>query len=606
MMLEERYLDLARTKPGSVQAQNVYKQLIDERMKHIDGTFCYITDWFPESLPLENRYGSCMHDMVRALENTGTATFGLPLPDEEPPAQAPELNVLVFSDEYGFCKGILEVVPKKLLGKKQVVTKAASSLNPKEIKQLLSPGWDIVIFAYGIDTPARNEVADVLKQQDAVAKLYFLLLQEMQKANNCKGLVCITADCFADEAEIHEECGVGLVTHGTLFGMSNTARIELEIPLLYIDTEWSLPNEAMPMLASEVFRKETFGRNTVRILKTGRYVMRQVMATQYAEAGQGELQLPKKGGIIAISGGNGALALVMGKWLMHLAQRRGATGFTIKFLSRSMKIGEENAQTWETIQRMGEHLGIIAEQAKCDVSKQSAVDEFIAEVSPNLAGFIHSAGILQDAMLGNQTWEKFEAVFDPKSRAALYLHDALERHANPDLKFFWMFSSTSVYGNMGQINYGGSNSYLDGLARHRRAMGKPAMVIQWGAWGEVGMAANLDSASKQRFQQGPQPPFTNAEGLEGLEMGIRTKVAYFGVFKYNAPVVIAGVQNSQSINHSYARHFVSNLVPLPAAKTVDDMYDFVRSQTGGSARVPLSSGLVYRHFLNYDSDEDES
>ena len=35
-------------------------------------------------------------------------------------------------------------------------------------------------------------------------------------------------------------------------------------------------------------------------------------------------------------------------------------------------------------------------------------------------------------------------VFNSKHRPALYLHSALERFQNPDLRFFWNFSSTSV------------------------------------------------------------------------------------------------------------------------------------------------------------------
>eukprot|EP00913_Durusdinium_trenchii_P020525 g19278.t1 len=125
-------------------------------------------------------------------------------------------------------------------------------------------------------------------------------------------------------------------------------------------------------------------------------------------------------------------------------------------------------------------------------------------------------------MLINQTWEKFDAVFEAKSRAAAFLHDALEKNSNPKLKFLWLFSSTSVYGNMGQLNYSASNSWLDALARHRLALGKPCAAPQWGAWGEVGMAAQLDEAIQKRFQAGPQPPFTNAEGLWGLECGLRS------------------------------------------------------------------------------------
>lgn len=43
-------------------------------------------------------------------------------------------------------------------------------------------------------------------------------------------------------------------------------------------------------------------------------------------------------GVICISGGNGALGLVMGGWLLDKAAEQGKSGFEIKFLSRSMKI----------------------------------------------------------------------------------------------------------------------------------------------------------------------------------------------------------------------------------------------------------------------------
>ncbi|CAE7459564.1 pks15/1 [Symbiodinium sp. CCMP2592] len=74
---------------------------------------------------------------------------------------------------------------------------------------------------------------------------------------------------------------------------------------------------------------------------------------------------------------------------------------------------------------------------------------------------------------------------------------------------------------MGQLNYSSSNAWLDALSRHRNALGKPCAAPQWGAWGEVGMAANLDDASQRRMAQSPMPPFTNAEGLFGLECGLR-------------------------------------------------------------------------------------
>merc|ERR1719291_326368 len=131
-------------------------------------------------------------------------------------------------------------------------------------------------------------------------------------------------------------------------------------------------------------------------------------------------------GVIAITGGNGALALVMGEWLLGKAEDQGVSGFSIQFLSRSMKISDLNMPAWKRIQSKAEKQGVHVEQAKIDVSTQEATDEFIKANSPNIVGIIHSAGVLQDGMLANLSWEKCEMVFDSKHRPALYIHGALE------------------------------------------------------------------------------------------------------------------------------------------------------------------------------------
>merc|ERR1711995_122941 len=96
---------------------------------------------------------------------------------------------------------------------------------------------------------------------------------------------------------------------------------------------------------------------------------------------------------------------------------------------------------------------------------------------------------------------------------------------------------------MGQTPYSASNAALDGLARHRRALKKPCTAIQWGGWGEVGMAANMDEANRRRMANSPMPSFTNKEGLRGLEQGLTTGMPYFSVFKYNTGVILKMVED---------------------------------------------------------------
>jgi acyl carrier protein len=61
---------------------------------------------------------------------------------------------------------------------------------------------------------------------------------------------------------------------------------------------------------------------------------------------------------------------------------------------------------------------------------------------------------------------------------------------NQPLDFFLMLSSiSSLVGNMGQGNYSAANAFLDQFAHYRRALGLPAVTVNWGALAEVGVVA---------------------------------------------------------------------------------------------------------------------
>uniref|UniRef100_A0A7S1ANZ7 Ketoreductase domain-containing protein n=2 Tax=Noctiluca scintillans TaxID=2966 RepID=A0A7S1ANZ7_NOCSC len=477
--------------------------------------------------------------------------------------------------------------------------------------------WDLLIFASGIDIPDENGCDAILDSQNAVLQLFLHILQYMIASPGCvKRLAVLTVDSFAEETDIHEEVGLSLVTHSTLFGFCNTARQELiDVPLQFIDLEWACLPETMVYVASEIFCTETFGRNSVRILNRGRYVCRQVSSKEYEmpkKDFEGKFSLPEEGHIIGITGGNGALGLVMGEWLLMQVEKDRKKGishsFTILFLSRSMKISDQNMPRWKQIKAKANTLNIEVDHAKCDCGDRAAVQEFIQEHTPNIGGIIHSAGVLQDALLHNQTWEKFDTVFASKSRAAMYLHYALEEYPNPNLKFFWVFSSTSVFGNNGQSNYSASNSYLDGLTRHRRAIGLPSTAIQWGAWGEVGMAANLDQASKKKMENSPMPAFANEDGLRGLELGLSTGLPYFSVFRVN-PQIIAGMLHQEaSVLEQYSSNFFSKLAPLPPPKEVseDNAYRHLYGWYQANERLmPVEDRLVHNAWTLPYIDENE-
>lgn len=73
------------------------------------------------------------------------------------------------------------------------------------------------------------------------------------------------------------------------------------------------------------------------------------------------------------------------------------------------------------------------------------------------------------------TFDNWKASVQPKVLGAANLHSVLSNEA---LDFFIMTSSVSgILGNLTQSNYAAANSYLDSLARHRRAANKAAISV---------------------------------------------------------------------------------------------------------------------------------
>ncbi len=180
-----------------------------------------------------------------------------------------------------------------------------------------------------------------------------------------------------------------------------------------------------------------------------------------------------------ITGGMSGLGLLTAQWLVE----RGARHLV---LMGRRAASEEAKRVIAELEARG--VEVFALQG--DVSKVEDVTRILAEINqamPLLRGVIHSAGLLDDGVLLQQTWERYTNVFGPKVYGAWHLH-ALTKHM--PLDFFVIYSSVSaLLGSPGQTNHSAANAFLDALAHHRRALGLPAMSINWGAWSEIGAAA---------------------------------------------------------------------------------------------------------------------
>jgi acyl carrier protein len=154
----------------------------------------------------------------------------------------------------------------------------------------------------------------------------------------------------------------------------------------------------------------------------------------------------------------------------------------------------------------------ITERYKCrihifgaDVGDESEVANLLERIRaelPPLAGVAHLAGVLDDALLSQQSVERFRTTLVPKAFGACHL-DRLTK--DDGLDFFLLSSSvSSLFGSPGQANYATANAMLDGLVAQRRAQGLPATGVNFGPWAQGGMASS-EAASANISAQGLTP-----------------------------------------------------------------------------------------------------
>ncbi|WP_420631800.1 SDR family NAD(P)-dependent oxidoreductase [Candidatus Leptofilum sp.] len=193
-------------------------------------------------------------------------------------------------------------------------------------------------------------------------------------------------------------------------------------------------------------------------------------------------------GTYLITGGLGGLGLKVANWLAD----NGADHLLL--LGRSAP-SETAVSALTDLQ----NRGVNAVAAQADVADMAALEKVLAEANemmPPLRGVIHAAGVLADGILQQQSWQSFAKVFAPKVDGAWNLHRLTE---HLPLDFFVLFSSvSSLWGGAGQGNYAAANAFLDTLAHYRQARGLTAVSINWGAWSEVGMAADMGEAIERR------------------------------------------------------------------------------------------------------------
>ncbi len=295
-----------------------------------------------------------------------------------------------------------------------------------------------------------------------------------------------------------------------------------------------------------------------------------------------------------ITGGLGALGIRTARWLTDQGAR-------YLVLTGRRAPSDQAKQQIADIEQVGTKVLIL----QADISDKSDAEMVFRKIHaemPELLGIIHAAGVIDDAVLLRQDEARFKTVMKPKIDGTWNLH-LLTR--NMKLDFFVCFSSiASVLGSPGQGNYAAANAFMDALMRYRRASGLAGTSIQWGAWSETGMAAELNEQHQRRLMEQGMGVIAPNQGMAVLGQMLCENIAEVSVIpadwtKYLKHFPQMPLLSEFAVKESppSSAIFARQLETLPTEKRAASISEFVRNQVATVLKLKSADKIKARERL---------
>ncbi|MET9826557.1 type I polyketide synthase [Streptomyces sp. NPDC006349] len=294
-----------------------------------------------------------------------------------------------------------------------------------------------------------------------------------------------------------------------LWGLVRAAQAENPGRVVLIDTDGSPASQAALDGALAT------GEDELALREGEVLVPRLVPATTTATTAHG---VPwNREGTVLVTGGTGGLGALVAR---HLVTEHG-----IRHLLLTSRRGPDAPGSAELVAEL-HGLGAEVTVAACDVADRDAAAALLASLPDDrpLTGVVHAAGVAEGGLIGTLTAPGLDAVLRPKTDAAWHLH---ELTAGLDLAAFVLFSSAGgLVLTAGQADYAAGNVFLDALAAHRRALGLPAVALDFAMWAvDTGLGGELREADLQRMTRLGLPALDVPTGLALLDTALSAPTA---------------------------------------------------------------------------------
>ena len=427
----------------------------------------------------------------------------------------------------------------------------------------------------GVPTPAERETAEILtvapgETAEAVREAVRNVLTALQESLDGTGRLAVVTRS-------------GDLAGAAVWGLVRSAQTEHPDRFVLVETDGSAESERTLPAALAT------GEAQLAIRAGAISVPRITKSTQSTSDGR----LFDPAGTILITGGTGALSAALAR---HLVTAHGARDLVLT--SRRGPDAPGAAELAEELTALGADVTVAA----CDAADRDALAALLATLPTPLAGVVHAAGVLDDGILESLTGERLDAVLRPKVDAALNLHELAG-----DVELFVLFSSVaSILGTAGQANYAAANAFLDGLAAHRHAQGRPVTALSWGLWlQDSAMTANLTDADLARLGRGGILPHTVEEGLALFDAACRSGEPHLVPVKLDLAALrtsgtvsppLHGLARTPRRRVAASRPTASGLVGQLAGRSEDErrqhLLDIVRSQVAAVLALPDADAVT--------------
>ncbi|MFT7839901.1 type I polyketide synthase [Saccharothrix sp. BKS2] len=424
--------------------------------------------------------------LARLVDGTADSLFRstwTALPRRVPPPAPPARTAVLGVDELGLCAGLAAAGWAVVRYDDDAALRAGLD------------GGDPVpdaVFLTGLVQPTRTPVEHVATEVRAVLGGVLDVLRSWLADSRLAGsrLVVLTRGAVPDGRD-----GVTDLVRAPLWGLVRSAQTENPGRFALLDVDHTASGDALAAALGE--------EEPQLLLREHDLLVPRLAHALPAPPRDTPVIVPER--TVLVTGGTGVLGAQVAR---RLVTAHGARHLVL--VGRRGPDAPGAAELAAELEGLGAQVTVLA----CDVADRADLARVLARVPAEhpLGAVVHTAGVLDDGVLGALTPERLDRVLRPKVDAALALHEAT---AELDLTAFVLFSSvSSLVGSAGQANYAAANAFLEALADRRRALGMPAGALSWGLWGgDGGMASGLAEVDLARIRHSGMLPLTHDRGM---------------------------------------------------------------------------------------------